>query len=396
MRDEQMKSRYSDQNKIIQVENLAKSFSSHRVVDGISFSVLAGETLGLLGPNGAGKTTTIRMLTGLVRPTSGTITIGGYDVLKNPIKAKRLFDISPQEASFHPHLSIAEDIYFYGRLRGLSRSEAGVRAKETLEWAKLADHSVKNGHQLSGGMQRRLLMARALITDPPILYLDEPTAGLDPQSRHALWNYISELKGRKKTIILTTHYMEEAEMLCDRVIIIDRGKIIAEGSPAKLRRSMGIDSILSFKPREAVAGYLLTGIVVAFFAVLCFLLPVWLFLPGFHISLSALILFTIGLALFFTSTGIVVGVTVLDPHNLTTVSIFVTMPLTYLCGVFFPLEMYPPPLRMLIEAIPLTQAIEGLRSGGFPLPEIAFVWAMAALAVIAAIHMFERICINRQ
>lgn len=243
-----MKSIYA--NQIIKVENLSKSFGDRRVVDRISFSVHSGETLGLLGPNGAGKTTTIRMLTGLVRPSSGTITVGGYDVLRNPIEAKRLFDISPQEASLHPHLSIAEDLYFYARLRGLSRSDSRQRAQDTLEWAHLQDHASKNGHQLSGGMQRRLLMARALITDPPILYLDEPTAGLDPQSRHALWDYISELKGRTKTIILTTHYMEEAEMLCDRVIIIDRGKIIAEGSPSELRRSMGIDSILTLKPRQ--------------------------------------------------------------------------------------------------------------------------------------------------
>jgi len=190
------------------------------------------------------------MLTGLVRPSSGTITVGGYDVLNNPIEAKRLFGISPQEASFHPHLSIAEDLYFYARLRGLSRSESKLQARDTITWAKLEDHSAKNGHQLSGGMQRRLLMARALITDPPILYLDEPTTGLDPQSRHALWDYISELKGRKKTIILTTHYMEEAEMLCDRVIIIDHGRIIAQGSPAELRRSIGIDSVLTIKPRR--------------------------------------------------------------------------------------------------------------------------------------------------
>ncbi|MFZ2414953.1 MAG: ATP-binding cassette domain-containing protein [Minisyncoccia bacterium] len=233
--------------------NLTKLFSRHKVVDRVSFSVLSGETLGLLGPNGAGKTTTIRMLTGLVRPTTGTITVGGYDVLKNPIEAKRLFDISPQEASLHPHLSIADDLYFYARLRGLSRGEAKLRARDTLEWAKLQDHAAKNGHQLSGGMQRRLLMARAMISDPPILYLDEPTTGLDPQSRHALWDYISVLKEQKKTIILTTHYMEEAEMLCDRIIIIDQGKIIAEGSPAELRRALGIDSILTLKPRRPIS-----------------------------------------------------------------------------------------------------------------------------------------------
>ncbi|HOI68548.1 MAG: ABC transporter permease [Methanothrix sp.] len=144
------------------------------------------------------------------------------------------------------------------------------------------------------------------------------------------------------------------------------------------------------KPREAVAGYLLTGIVVAFFAVLCFLLPVWLLLPGFAISLSALMLFTIGLALFFTSAGIVVGVSVLDPHTLTTVGIFITMPLTYLCGVFVPVEMYPPSFRLMIEVIPLTPAIEGLREGGLPIAEIIYVWCAAALAVVAAIKVFER------
>ncbi|MFB3766069.1 MAG: ABC transporter permease [Methanotrichaceae archaeon] len=144
------------------------------------------------------------------------------------------------------------------------------------------------------------------------------------------------------------------------------------------------------KPHEAVAGYLLTGIVVAFFAVLCFLLPVWLFHPGFNISIGALILFTIGLSLFFTSAGIVVGVSVLDPHNLTTASIFVTMPLTYLCGVFFPMNMYPQPIRMLIEAVPLTQAIDGLRSGAFPLLQIVYVWTLAALSIAIAARIFEK------
>lgn len=235
---------------MIQIKDLSKRFGDHHVVESVSFSVHSGETLGLLGPNGAGKTTTIRMLTGLVRPSSGKITVGGYDVLKNPIEAKRLFDISPQEPSLHPHLNIAEDLYFYARLRGLNRSDARKRAHETLQWAKLKEHAAKNGHQLSGGMQRRLLMARALITDPPILYLDEPTTGLDPQSRHALWDYISELKGKKKTIILTTHYMEEAEMLCDRVIIIDCGKIIADGSPSELKRLMSVDSILTLRLRQ--------------------------------------------------------------------------------------------------------------------------------------------------
>lgn len=235
---------------MIQIEGLSKHFGDHNVVESVSFSVHSGETLGLLGPNGAGKTTTIRMLTGLVRPSSGKITVGGYDVLKNPIEAKRLFDISPQEASLHPHLNIAEDLYFYARLRGLNRSDARKRAQETLQWAKLEEHAAKNGHQLSGGMQRRLLMARALITDPPILYLDEPTTGLDPQSRHALWDYISELKRKKKTIILTTHYMEEAEMLCDRVIIIDCGKIIADGSPSELKKLMSVDSILTLRLRQ--------------------------------------------------------------------------------------------------------------------------------------------------
>ena len=235
---------------MLTIESLTKRYGRTLAVDSLDLETRPGEVLALLGPNGAGKTTTIRMLTGLVRPSSGRITVDGYDVLKNPIEVKRLFDISPQEASLHPHLGIAEDLYFYARLRGLSRKDAKLRAQQTLQWAKLESHAKKNGHQLSGGMQRRLLMARALITDPPILYLDEPTTGLDPQSRHALWEYIFELKRRGKTMILTTHYMEEAEKLCDRVIIIDHGKIIAEGSPAKLRRGLGIDSILTLKPRR--------------------------------------------------------------------------------------------------------------------------------------------------
>lgn len=238
---------------VIKVENLTKVFGGQKVVDNLSFKVHEGEILGLLGPNGAGKTTTIKMLIGVVKPTSGKIIIKGHDVQKDPIEVKKLIGVCPQEFCFDHHLSIEEDLYFYARLYGLSRSEAKRRVKEVLKWAELDKHSRKRAYQLSGGMQRRLLMARAVITDPPILFLDEPTTGLDPQSRRALWEYISELKERGKTIILTTHYLEEAEFLCDRIIIIDHGRKIAEGAPEDLKRILKIISIVKIKPKNSIS-----------------------------------------------------------------------------------------------------------------------------------------------
>ena len=240
-------------NEIIKTERLSKIFGGQKAVDDLSFTVHRGETLGLLGPNGAGKTTTIKMLIGLIKPTRGGAIIGGYNVQQKPIEAKKLFGISPQELSFDHHLNLVEDLYFYVRLYDLSRKEAKERVKKTLEWARLDNAAKKIGYQLSGGMQRRLLMARAMVTDPPILFLDEPTTGLDPQSRHALWDYILDLKDRGKTIILTTHYLEEAEMLCDRVIIIDYGKTIADGTPVELKQILKAENILTIKPRNSIS-----------------------------------------------------------------------------------------------------------------------------------------------
>ncbi len=238
---------------IIKAEHLTKIFGDQKAVDNLSFTVHRGETLGLLGPNGAGKTTTIKMLIGLIKPTRGGAFIGGYNVQQKPIEAKELFGISPQELSFDHHLNLIEDLYFYVRLYGLSRKEAKERVKETLKWARLDNHAEKIGYQLSGGMQRRLLMARAMVTDPPILFLDEPTTGLDPQARHALWDYILDLKEREKTIILTTHYLEEAEMLCDRVIIIDYGIKIAAGTPDELKHILKVENIVTIKPRNSIS-----------------------------------------------------------------------------------------------------------------------------------------------
>ena len=238
---------------IIRVENLTKIFNGQRVVDDLSFKVYEGETFGILGPNGAGKTTTIKMLIGVYRPVSGRIIIKGYDVQREPIEVKRLIGVCPQEFCFDHHLSIEEDLYFYARLYGLPRSEARRRVREVLEWMKLDRHSKKRANQLSGGMQRRLLMARAVITEPPILFLDEPTTGLDPQSRRVLWRYISEMKERGKTIILTTHYLEEAELLCDRVIIIDCGKKIAEGTPEDLKRVLKVTGIVKIRPKSYIS-----------------------------------------------------------------------------------------------------------------------------------------------
>lgn len=237
---------------MIRAENLSKIFGLQKVVDNISFSVHKGETLGLLGPNGAGKTTIIKMLTGLVRPTTGRAVLGEYDVQKQPIEAKKMFGICPQELSFDYHLPIDKDLYFYARLYGLSRRESIFSVKRVLKLAKLESHSKKTAYQLSGGMQRRLLVARALLTDPPILFLDEPTTGLDPHSRHEIWEFISNLKENGKSMILTTHYLEEAEFLCDRILIIDHGKKIAEGTPEELKRVLKIKIQIIIKPKSSI------------------------------------------------------------------------------------------------------------------------------------------------
>ncbi|NHJ19568.1 MAG: ABC transporter ATP-binding protein [Candidatus Lokiarchaeota archaeon] len=226
----------------IEIKNLRKIYTGKKVieevkaVDGISFSIKNGEIFGLLGPNGAGKTTIINILCGLVNQTEGDAFIGGYDVKKNLRKIKELIGVCPQQAAVYQYLSAKENIEFFGKLHLMDDQEIKDRSKEFLELLGLSDASDKKAKKYSGGMLRQLNLIIALISDPPILFLDEPTVGMDPRVRRRTWKFISSLKESNKTVVLTTHYIEEAEELCDRVAIIDYGKLIAIGSPKDLIR----------------------------------------------------------------------------------------------------------------------------------------------------------------
>lgn len=218
----------------IVMENLVKKFEDVTAVDGINLQVSKGELFGLLGPNGAGKTTTINILCGLIKPTSGSAKVGGYNVQKDTAKVKDLIGVCPQETAIYPYLTGAENVELFGNLHAMNKESLKTRRDILLENMGLAGDAKRKAEKYSGGMKRRLSLILALIHDPQIAFLDEPTVAMDPQSRHAVWDFIKELKKEDKTIILTTHYMEEAEELCDRVGIIDHGKLIALGSPQAL------------------------------------------------------------------------------------------------------------------------------------------------------------------
>jgi ABC-2 type transport system ATP-binding protein len=218
----------------IRIQDLVKKFEDATAVDGISLEVQKGELFGLLGPNGAGKTTTINVLCGLIKPTSGIVKIGDYDVQKETAKVKKLIGVCPQESAIYPYLTGAENVELFGNLHTMDKETLKKRRDMLLEKMGLVEDAKRKSDKYSGGMKRRLSLILALIHDPQIAFLDEPTVGMDPQSRHAVWDFIKELKEESKTIILTTHYMEEAEELCDRVGIIDHGKLIALGNPQTL------------------------------------------------------------------------------------------------------------------------------------------------------------------
>jgi ABC-2 type transport system ATP-binding protein len=224
----------------IEVKNLKKYFigkkrlNDVKAVDGISFNVKEGELFGLLGPNGAGKTTTINMLCGLLKPTEGTAIIGGYDIRKNLNEVKELISVCPQEASVFPFLTGRENIEYFGNMHLMSKEKINERAEKLLKLIGLFEASNRKAKHYSGGMKRQLNLIVALINEPKILFLDEPTVGMDPRVRRTTWEFISSLKEENRTIILTTHYIEEAEALCDRVAIIDFGKLVALDSPKKL------------------------------------------------------------------------------------------------------------------------------------------------------------------
>lgn len=218
----------------ITIQSLTKKFEDKTALENLSLQVTKGELFGLLGPNGAGKTTTINILCGLVKPTSGSAQIFGYDVQKEAQKVKELIGVCPQETSIYPYLTGTENIELFGNLHGMNRKELREKSRMLLAKMGLTDDAKRVAAKYSGGMKRRLSLALALIHNPQVAFLDEPTVAMDPQSRHAVWDFVKEQKAQGKTIVLTTHYIEEAEELCDRVGIIDHGKLIALGTPKEL------------------------------------------------------------------------------------------------------------------------------------------------------------------
>ena len=228
---------------VIRTEGLTKVYPGDiRAVIDLNLDVSEGEIFGLLGPNGAGKTTTVGMLTTRVIPTEGRASLAGVDVIAHPSEAKRLIGVVSQTNTLDRSLNVWENLYYHGRYFGMGAKESRRVATDVLEVFRLSDRSKANVATLSGGMAQRLMVARSIVHRPRILFLDEPTSGLDPQSRIALWEIIGQIHAEGQTVVLTTHYMEEADQLCERVAIIDQGRIVALDTPDALKRSVGADA----------------------------------------------------------------------------------------------------------------------------------------------------------
>jgi ABC-2 type transport system ATP-binding protein len=255
----------SPRNTVIHTEDLTKVYpeTDFAAVDRLNHDVGAGEIFGLLGPNGAGKTTTAGMLTTRVVPTSGRAFLGGVDIAAHPALARQLCGIVSQHNTLDRQLSVWENLYFHGRLFGIGSKQSRRIADELLERFQLSKWAKASVHALSGGMAQRLMIARAISHRPAVLFLDEPTAGLDPQSRLTLWDLLGELHDEGQTIMLTTHHMEEADRLCGRVAIMDHGQILALDTPAALKKGIGADTVVTVKTTgdaERLAGVLASGI----------------------------------------------------------------------------------------------------------------------------------------
>jgi lipooligosaccharide transport system ATP-binding protein len=221
---------------MISARGLRKSFGDFEAVKGIDVEVLRGESFGFLGPNGAGKSSTMRMVAAVSPPSGGELRVLGLDPAEHGSAIRSRLGVCPQEDTLDPELSIRENLLIYGRYFALGRREVATRTDELLEFFQLTEKKNAKVEDLSGGMKRRLTIARSLINDPELLLLDEPTTGLDPQARHLLWDKLFRLKQQGVTLVLTTHYMDEAEQLCDRLVVMDGGRIVAEGSPLQLIR----------------------------------------------------------------------------------------------------------------------------------------------------------------
>lgn len=253
---------------VISAQNLVKTYRMKGkpdfvAVDGLSFEVAPGESFGLLGPNGAGKSTTMKMIGAVSTRTRGDLQILGLDPDQYGPEIRSRLGVVPQQDNLDGELNARENLYIYGRYFGLPGKVCHEKADELLAFAQLEDKAKSKVDQLSGGMKRRLTIARGLINDPRILLLDEPTTGLDPQARHVLWDRLFRLKERGTTLVLTTHYMDEAEQLCDRLIVVDKGRIMAEGTPASLIREHSSREVLEVRfgsDRNAAAAEQLAGI----------------------------------------------------------------------------------------------------------------------------------------
>jgi lipooligosaccharide transport system ATP-binding protein len=232
---------------ILVARGLRKEFGELTAVDGIDVEVRRGEVFGFLGPNGAGKSSTMRMIACVSPPSGGTLRMFGLDPVRDGRTIRARLGVVPQLDTIDPELSVQENLWVYGRFFDLSRAEVRRRATELLEFAQLSDRATSVVEQLSGGMKRRLSIARALINEPELLLLDEPTTGLDPQARHVLWDRLYRLKQQGVTLVITTHYMDEAEQLCDRLVVMDRGRIAAEGSPRDLIERYSTREVLELR-----------------------------------------------------------------------------------------------------------------------------------------------------
>ena len=232
---------------LIEVSNLVKKFNDFTAVNGITFSVKQGESFGILGPNGAGKSSTMRIIGATSQRTSGDVKLLGKDPELNGPQIRAHLGVVPQQDNLDEELTCAENLYIYGRYFGLPKNMIKQKIDDLLEFAQLNEKKDSKVNSLSGGMKRRLTIARALVSDPDILMLDEPTTGLDPQARHILWDRLFRLKEKGVTLLITTHHMDEAEQLCDRLIVMDNGKIMAEGSPAGLIKEYSTKEVLEVR-----------------------------------------------------------------------------------------------------------------------------------------------------
>lgn len=244
-------------NTVVEAFNLTKRYDSFTAVDSINFQINEGECFGFLGPNGAGKTTAMRMINCVSPVTAGELRVLEMDVNEHPREIKSVIGVAPQENNLDPDFTVIQNLVVYARYFDIPREVALPRAEELLDFMVLQEKRDVIITELSGGMKRRLIIARALMNEPKILILDEPTTGLDPQARHLIWEKVRELKRNGVTVLLTTHYMDEAEELCDRLVIMERGRILVEGEPRDLIDShVGTQVVVIFEPNEGIADYL--------------------------------------------------------------------------------------------------------------------------------------------